>query len=260
VSRIEVTTDERGVTRVALNRPDRHNALDRALIDTLQAALAQLDSNTRVLVLEGRGKSFCAGADLDWMRASVTLSDEANTADAMALSALLETLDSLPFPTIARVHGAAIGGGAGLVACCDIAVASERARFAFSEVRLGLIPATIGPYVLRAIGPRAARLHFLSAARFDALEACRIELVHDVCSTDNLDHRVGERVDELLAGGPRAQAAAKRLVADIVHRPVDEALRRDVAERLADVRAGDEAQSRLAEFLGGARPDARVTR
>ena len=248
---IEVRTDERGVTRVALNRPERHNALDRALIDALQATLSRLDSNTRALVLEGRGRSFCAGADLDWMRASVTLSAEENTADAMALSALLDTLDTLPVPTVARVHGAAIGGGAGLVACCDVAVASERARFAFSEVRLGLIPATIGPYVVRAIGPRAARFHFLAAERFDALEAYRIELVHDVCSQDDLDHRVTAHLDALLAGGRRAQAESKRLVADVAGRPVDETLRRDVAQRLADVRAGDEAQRALAAFLEG---------
>ena len=251
MTNLDISTDERGVTRVALDRPERHNALDRDLIDALRAALSRLNGDTRVLVLEGRGKSFCAGADIDWMRASVALSPGENTADAMALSDLLDTLDTLPVPTIARVHGAAIGGGAGLVACCDVAVASERARFAFSEVRLGLIPATIGPYVVRAIGPRAARLHLLAAERFDAREACRIGLVHDVCSEDDLDRRVAERIDALLAGGARAQAAAKRLIADVAGRPVDEALRRDVAQRLADIRAGDEAQRALAAFLDG---------
>ena len=251
MANLDISTDERGVTRLALDRPERHNALDRVLIDALHATLSRLNSNTRVLVLEGRGRSFCAGADIDWMRASAELSPEENAADAMALSDLLDTLDTLPVPTIARVHGAAIGGGAGLVACCDVAVASERARFAFSEVRLGLIPATIGPYVVRAIGPRAARLHFLAAERFDALEAYRIGLVHDVCSEDNLDHRVTERVDSLLAGGPNAQAAGKRLIADVAGRPVDEGLRRDVAQRLADIRSGEEAQRALAAFLDG---------
>ena len=246
---IELSTDERGVTRLAMNRPDRHNALDRASIDTLQGTLNRLDRNTRVLVLEGRGASFCAGADLDWMRASVDLTPAENTADAMALSTLLETLDTLPFPTIAQVHGAAIGGGAGLVACCDIAIAGERARFAFSEVRLGLIPATISPYVVRAIGPRAARMHFLAAERFDAPEAYRIQLVHDVCSSDDLDLRVREWIDALLAGGPEAQAASKRLIADVAGRPVDAALREDVAERLAETRAGKEAQEGLSAFI-----------
>jgi len=246
---VEVSTDERGVTRLAMNRPDRHNALDRASIDALQAALDGLDGSTRVLVLAGRGGTFCAGADLDWMRASVDLTPAENTDDAMALSTLLESLDTLSVPTIARVHGAAIGGGAGLVACCDIAVAAERARFAFSEVRLGLIPATISPYVLRAIGPRAARMHFLAAERFDALEARRIELVHDVCPNDALDSRIETLIGALLRGGPDAQTASKRLIADVAGRPVDAALREDVADRLATTRAGGEAQEGLAAFF-----------
>ena len=246
---VDVSTDSRGVTTLALDRPERHNALDAASIATLRATLDAVRGGTRVLVLAGTGRSFCAGADLDWMRASATLTDAENRADAEALSALLAALDAFPLPTVARVQGAAIGGGAGLVACCDAVVASDAARFAFSEVRLGLIPATISPYVVRAIGPREARRLFLSAARFDALEAYRVGLVHDVCSAANLDARVEAQVEAFLAGGPIAQGAAKRLVADVAGRPIDAALRGDTAERLAEVRAGDEAQEGIAAFL-----------
>ena len=246
---VDVSTDSRGVTTLALDRPERHNALDAASIATLRATLDAVRGGTRVLVLAGTGRSFCAGADLDWMRASATLTDAENRADAEALSALLAALDAFPLPTVARVQGAAIGGGAGLVACCDAVVASDAARFAFSEVRLGLIPATISPYVVRAIGPREARRLFLSAARFDALEAYRVGLVHDVCSAANLDARVEAQVEAFLAGGPIAQGAAKRLVADVAGRPIDAALRGDTVERLAEVRAGDEAQEGIAAFL-----------
>lgn len=246
---LQTVTDSRGVTRVILNRPDRHNALDRALIDTLRRTLDSLSSNTHVLVLEARGKSFCAGGDLDWMRASVDLSDEANTADALALSDMLQALDTFRCPTIARVHGAAIGGGAGLVACCDIAIAGEDASFAFSEVRLGLIPATISPYVLNAIGHRATRRYFATAERFDALEAYRLGLVHDVCSTSSLDHRVREQIELLLKGGVAAQRASKTLIADTAGREIDDVLRLGLAQRLADIRAGKEAQEGLTAFI-----------
>ena len=257
---LDIRTDADGLTRVALDRPERHNALDRALIDRLRATLSRLDRDTRVLLLEGRGKSFCAGADIGWMRASVALSAEENTADAMALSALLETLDTLPCPSVARVHGAAIGGGAGLLACCDVVVASDAARFAFSEVRLGLTPATISPYVLRAIGSRAARRWFLTAERFDATVAYRLGLAHEICADADLDRRVGEIVAALLQGGPAAQTASKRLIGDVAGRPIDEALRGDVARRLAETRAGAEAQEGLAAFLDRRDPSWRVGR
>ena len=254
MSDLDIRTDGEGITRVTLSRPERHNALDRALIDNLHNTLARLDRNTRVLVLAGKGKSFCAGADIDWMRASAALSAEENAGDAMALSALLETLDTLHCPTIARVHGAAIGGGPGLVACCDIAVADEDTRFAFSEVRVGLIPATISPYVVRAVGPSTARRWFLSAEPFDALEAYHSGLVHDICSASDLEHNVRDRLDALLAGGMEAQRAVKALVQDATARPVDTTLQRDLAQRLAEVRAGDEAQEGLAAFLERRKP------
>ncbi len=243
------STDDRGVTTLTIDRPDSHNALDRELIDAMTAALVALRGTTRVLVLTGTGKSFCAGADINWMKASVALSAEENREDSMALSLMLDALNSFPHPTIARIQGSAIGGGCGLVACCDIAIASESARFGFSEVRLGLIPATISPYALAAIGAREARRWFLTGARFDVLDAYRIGLIHDVCSTDNLDNRVNERILELLASGPEAQSASKQLIRDVSGQAITDALRDDVTDRLAKVRAGDEAQEGLTAFL-----------
>jgi len=254
MSDLDVRTDDDGITRVTLCRPERHNALDRSLIDHLHNTLARLDHNTRVLVLAGRGKSFCAGADIDWMRDSASLSSQENAGDAMALSALLETLDMLPCTTIARVHGAAIGGGAGLIACCDIAVADEDTRFAFSEVRVGLIPATISPYVVRAVGPSTARRWFLSGEPFSALEAYHSGLVHDICPPSDLDRNVRNRLDALLAGGSAAQRAIKKLIQDVTARPVDTTMQRDLAQRLAEVRAGSEAQEGLAAFQERRRP------
>jgi len=249
MSNIIVETASNGVTRISLNRPDQHNALDRALIDTLRRSIEQLNSNTRILVLEGRGKSFCAGADIAWMRNSVTLTPEENAADALALSDLLNTLDTFRCPTIARVQGAAIGGGTGLAACCDIVVASEDASFGLAEVRLGLIPATISPYVMNAIGRRHARRYFLTAERFDALEAYRIGLVHDVCSSHELGYRVSLQIDKLLKGGESAQGAAKRLIADTFGHRIDDSLRQELAERLATIRSGKEAQEGLSAFI-----------
>lgn len=244
-----------GVTRIALNRPEQHNAFDRTLIDSLHQAIDQLDGSTRVLVLEGRGKSFCAGADVAWMRDSVALSPAENAADTMALSDLLQALDTFRGPTLARIQGAALGGGTGLAACCDIVIASEEASFGFSEVRLGLIPATISPYVLNAIGRREARRYFQTGERFDALEACRIGLVHEVCSPQELDDRVDSQIEALLKGGLSAQGAAKRLIAETIGRPTDETLRRELAERLATIRTGSEAQEGLSAFIEKRRPN-----
>ena len=251
---LHCVTDERGVTTLTIDRPERHNALDRELIDAMASALHSIESITRVLVIAGSGNSFCAGADIAWMKASIALSEADNRADAAALSSLLESLDTFPHPTIARIQGAAIGGGSGLAACCDIAIANETALFGFPEVRLGLLPATISPYVLSAIGAREARRWFLTGERFDAVTAYRLGLVHDVCSTDNLDTRVDERVKALLAGGPEAQRATKQLVMDVAGRPVTENLRQEVANRLAKQRAGTEAQEGLTAFLEKRKP------
>lgn len=239
------------VATLWMNRADKHNAFDETLIDDLARAARELgdDDSVRVVVLAGRGKSFSAGGDLDWMRRAAGYGYEQNRADADALAAMLRTIAELPKPTIARVHGAALGGGMGLVCACDIAVASDNAVFATSEVRFGLIPATIGPYVLRAIGARQALRYFQTAERIDAARARAIDLVHEVVAIDALDARIAELVSALATGGPNAQAASKRLIADLDGRTIDDALVADTAERIARIRATDEAREGLGAFL-----------
>lgn len=249
MSYFSTQTDTRGVTTITLDRPDNYNAMNREFIDAFTATLDKLRSNTRILVIAANGKHFCSGADVNWMKQSVALSEEQNINDAMALSDMLEALNTFATPTIAKVHGAALGGGTGLVSCCDIVVAAEDARFSFSEVRLGIIPATISPYALAAIGKRAARRYFLTGEQFDVLEAYRLGLVHDVCSTDNLDTRVEEKITSLMCCGPKAQIEAKKLITDIADKPVDTTLRQGLAARLASIRTGSEAQEALSAFL-----------
>ncbi|MEO8848439.1 MAG: enoyl-CoA hydratase/isomerase family protein [Casimicrobiaceae bacterium] len=242
---------EVGVAHLALARPDVHNAFDDATIAELTGALRTLDTDAdvRVVVLAGQGASFCAGADLGWMRRMAQYNQTENLVDAKALAAMLEALATLTKPVIARVHGAAFGGGVGLVACCDIAIGTPRATFALSEVRLGLIPATISPYVVRAIGARAAQRYFLSGERFGADEARRIGLLHEVVAEDALDARVAAVVDALLRAGPCAQAAAKDLLRMVANAPIDAALIADTAQRIANVRASAEGHEGVAAFL-----------
>src|SRR5690606_14166227 len=189
---VTLTTDSRGVATLTLDRPDRHNAFDAALIAELTATLLRLntDNSVRVVVLTGAGKSFSAGADINWMRSMAGVDEAQNFEDSLQLAELMSVLNSLSKPTVARVNGAAIGGGTGLVACCDIAVAGTDAKFAFSEVRLGLVPAVISPYVIAAIGARQARRYFLTAERFSAAEAVRLGLVHACVEADALDNAV----------------------------------------------------------------------
>ncbi|HEX7045123.1 MAG TPA: enoyl-CoA hydratase/isomerase family protein [Burkholderiales bacterium] len=244
------------VATVWMNRPDTHNAFDETLIRELTAAFEGIakDPAVRVVVLAGRGKSFSAGADLNWMKRAAQASAEDNRREARALSKMFDTLHRLPKPTIARVHGAALGGGVGLTAACDIAVASTRASFATTEVRLGIIPAVISPYVVAAIGRRAAQRYFLTAERFDAVEAHRLGLVHLVCEEAALDATIAGLVDALLAGGPHAQAAAKELLDHVAARPIDEAVREDTAQRIAVVRATAEAKEGIGAFLEKRKP------
>ena len=249
MSYLTVETDHRGVTTLTLNRPRQHNALNRQLIDELTETLYALHQPTRVLVLASNGNNFCAGADINWMREGASLGEEGNRDDALAFSNCLKALNDFPKPTIARVQGAALGGGTGIVCCCDIVVANEAARFAFSETRLGIIPATISPYALQAIGPRQARRYFLTAEAIDALEAYRIGLVHDVCSSDNLHRRVEEKISELLECSSTAQGAAKQLIPEVAGRIIDDDLREQLAALLAAIRATDDAQEGLAAFL-----------
>jgi methylglutaconyl-CoA hydratase len=239
------------VALVTLDRPEVHNAFDETLIAELTRALraAEGDENVRAVVLLGAGASFCAGADLNWMRRMAGFSRAQNLADARALSTLLATLASLAKPTIARVHGPAFGGGVGLVACCDIAVAAHEAMFAFSEARLGLIPATIGPYIVEAIGARAARRFFLTAERFTAAEAYRIGLVHELAQAPELDARINELLGFLVTAGPAAQAECKALLRAIAHRPIDAPVIADTARRIARLRASPEGQEGVAAFL-----------
>ena len=243
--------DVHGSARITLNRPEIHNAFDDRLIAELTAALAALasDDGVRVVVLTGSGKSFSAGADLNWMRRTSTYGEAENLADAKALAKLMATLNELPKPTIARVNGAALGGGTGLVACCDIVVASSHAMFGTTEVRLGLIPAVIGPYVVAALGVRQARRLMLTGERIGAAEAARIGLVHEVVAADELDAAIATILDHLLKGGPDALAAAKRLVHDLAGRPIDAELIDYTARRIAALRATPEAREGVAAFL-----------
>jgi methylglutaconyl-CoA hydratase len=243
--------DERGMATLTLNRPQVHNAFDDHLIASLTHELRELEHNARVrvVVLAAEGKSFSAGADLNWMQRMAKYSEADNIRDAVALANLMRVLDTMSKPTIARVQGAAFGGGVGLVACCDIACASSAAVFCLSEVRLGLIPAVISPYVIAAMGKRNARRYFLTAERFDANEALRIGLVHSVVEPGQLDTSLTQLIDELLKGGPHAIAEAKDLIASVANRPIDQALAENTAARIARIRVSSEGQEGTNAFL-----------
>ena len=245
-----------GIATLRLNRPEVHNAFNDALIAELTEALRELDADAsvRTVVLAANGPSFSAGADLQWMRRMAGYSPAENEADARALAGLMRTLDRLAKPTVAVVQGAAFGGGVGLVACCDIALAAEHATFALSEVRLGLIPAVISPYVMAAIGARAARRYFLTGERFDAAEARRLGLVQEVVPAADLPQALESVIVALTQGGPVAQAAAKRLVADLSDRPIDDDVVKDTAGRIARIRAGDEGREGVSAFLEKRKP------
>jgi len=237
---------------VALNRPDVHNAFNETLIGELTNVLQALDADAsvRAVVLTGHGGTFCAGADLNWMKKMAGYGPEENLADVQALALMLRTLYGVSKPTIACVRGTAFGGGVGLVACCDIAVAAHDAIFSLSEAKLGLIPATISPYVIEAIGARQARRYFLSAERFTAAEAFRIGLVHDIVPEPELDTRVNELLGALLVAGPRAQLECKALIRGVAHRPIDADVIAGTAEHIAAVRASPEGKEGVAAFLG----------
>ncbi len=253
----QTQVDARGVATLWLDRPELHNAFDDALIAALTAELGRLasDETVRVLVLAGRGKSFSAGADLNWMKRMAGYTEAENRRDADALAGLMRTLDAFPKPTLARVHGAAFGGGVGLVACCDIAVAAETAGFCLSEVKLGLIPAVISPYVVAAIGARAARRYFLTAETFDAATAKRFGLLHEVAPAELFDEALEAILAPLLAAGPRAQTESKALIARVARGPIDDAMVADTAARIARIRVSPEGREGIAAFLAKRRPD-----
>ncbi len=250
-------TDVRGVATLILNRPEKHNAFDDVLITDLLQFLDNIehDKSIRVLVLRAQGKSFCAGADLDWMRRMADFDFEQNLADARQLARLMYRLNRLNKPVIALVQGASFGGGVGLIACCDIAIASTDAIFSLSEVRLGLIPSVISPYVIAAIGSRAARRYFLSGERFDAARALQLGLLHEVVEPETLDVSLEQCIDSLLISGPGAQGAAKELIQHVKGRAIDESLIEETARRIAEVRACDEAREGLNAFLEKCKPD-----
>jgi methylglutaconyl-CoA hydratase len=240
-----------GVATIWMNRPDVHNAFNAQLIADLTAAFQalSLSESVRVIILAGRGKSFSAGADLNWMKAAGEASLEANVEDARKLALMLRALAELEKPTIARVQGAALGGGMGLAAACDICIASLKASFATSEVKFGIIPSAISPYVLRAIGARQATRYFQTAERIDARRAQDIGLVHEAVDDDGLDAAVEAIVRSLLAGGPKAQAAAKKLIRDVSDRPIADELVEETARRIASLRSTPEAKEGLAAFI-----------
>ena len=238
-----------GIARVTLDRPELRNAFDDALIKLLHEAFVSLgeDKAIRVVILAGNGPAFCAGADLNWMKRMAKYGYAENLADAEALALMLATLDRLPKPTIARVHGPVFAGGTGLVAACDIAVGTREAKFCLSEAKLGLSPATISPYVMRAMGEHNARRYFLTAEVFGAEEALRIGMLSIL--TDKLDEEVDALVKHLLAGGPEAHAKIKDLIRAVAGRPVDDALAADTAKRIAEIRVSPEGREGIASFL-----------
>ncbi len=250
-------TGDNGVARITLTRVHVHNAFNDLVIAELTRSLAGLESDrrVRVVVLTAQGDSFSAGADLNWMKRMAGYGKAENLEDARALARLMRGLNELSKPTLALVQGPAFGGGVGLVACCDIAIAAESASFCLSEARLGLIPAAISPYVIAAMGERAARRYFLSAERFSAAEARRLGLVHEVVPDEQLEAR-GERVVKaVLAGGPGAQRAAKELIFAVAGRPLDDGLVEDTAQRIAELRVGREGREGIAAFLDKRKPD-----
>jgi methylglutaconyl-CoA hydratase len=248
--------DEQGVARVTLTRAEVHNAFNEALIAELTAVLDGLaqDPRVRVVVLAAQGRSFSAGADLNWMKAMAGYSRAENLEDARRLARLMRTLNELPKPTVALVQGSAYGGGVGLVACCDVVIAVEEAKFCLSEVKLGLIPAVISPYVVAAIGEAAARRYFLTAEAFSAWEAQRLGLVHEVAERGGLEARGRQLIDALLQGGPEAQRAAKDLVFAVAPSRVDDRLEEDTAARIATLRASEEGREGIAAFLEKRKP------
>ena len=250
-------TIEGDVARITLNRPEVRNAFDEVLIEELTTALERIeqDAHPRLVLLKASGSAFSAGADLNWMRRTADASWEENFADAKRLGQLMQTLDQLPLPTVAQVQGAALGGGVGLIAACDIAVAADTAFFAFSEVKLGLIPAVISPYVVAAIGTRAARRFFLTGERMTADEARRIGLVHEVVAPERLEERVAELTRMLLANAPQAVRMAKRLIRAPRRVAIDTGLIEEMARRTAEQRASAEGKEGVSAFLEKRKPD-----
>lgn len=253
MTQLIITTDERGVRTLTLNRPERHNALNAELINELITSLDECnrDATVRVVVITGAGASFSSGADLEWMRASVHHDEASNRKDALQLAILMRTLYDLQKPTIARINGPSYGGGLGIIACCDIAIASTTAQFSFTEVRLGLAPAVISPYILMSIGPSHARRLFLTAEQFSSSEALGFGLVHQVAESDALNAAVEKQIGMLLKAGPAAIKACKRLIPRLSNEAIDS----ELAALIAALRASPEGQEGLSAFLEKRKPN-----
>ncbi len=248
---LDIRRPQPHVAEVWLNRPEVRNAFNDGVVAELTQAFRELgaDADLRAIVLGGHGKAFCAGADLGWMRAMADYSWAENHADASALAEMLWTVWSCPVPVVGRIQGDCYAGGVGLAAVCDVLVAAEGMHFCLSEARLGLLPATIGPYVVRALGEQAARRYFVTAERFSAAQAHALGFVHELAAPEALDARVAEVVAALVANGPAAVRACKQLVKDVAGRPIDAALRADTVRRIADIRASDEGREGVQAFL-----------
>jgi methylglutaconyl-CoA hydratase len=260
MSTLDIRRPSAFVAEVWLNRPEVRNAFNDGVIAELTQAFTTLgtDPELRAIVLGGHGKAFCAGADLSWMRAMADYTWAQNKADASALAQMLWTVWSCPVPVVGRIQGDCYAGGVGLAAVCDVLVAADGLHFCLSEARLGLLPATIGPYVVRALGEQASRRYFVTAERFSAAQALALGFVHEVVPPDALDAKVAEIVAALVANGPAAVKACKRLVKDVAGRTVDEALREETARRIADIRASAEGKEGVQAFLNKRDPSWRT--
>lgn len=256
MSAVTIST-QGGVRTITLTRPDVRNAFNSEVIAELKAAFLAVANDTavRCVVLAAQGPAFCAGADLNWMRRMADYTREENLADAGELAAMLQAIYECPCPTIARVQGDVYAGGMGLVAACDMAVSVDTANYCLSEVKLGLIPATISPYVIRAMGARASHRYFLTAERFGAAEALRMGLVHEVVAVDALDAKVAELTAALLGASPNAVRACKKLVQDVAEREISPALVRMTVEGIADIRASSEGKEGVQSFLQKRKPN-----
>lgn len=246
-----LTVDGEGIVRVTLNRPEVRNAFNEGLIAELQDIFTRLgsDERCRVIVLQAHGKSFCAGADLNWMKSMANFTKEENIADSRKMALMLNTIYACPKPVIAKVQGDAYAGGVGLASVCDILIASNQVRFCISEAKLGLLPATIAPYVIRALGEQASRRYFVTAEIFTASQAKEIGFVHELVDPNALDSKVDEVCQAILSNGPMAVMACKKIVRDISQQAITPALIENTVERIADIRTSDEAQARMKAFL-----------
>jgi len=250
-NKIKIQHHKQGIAQLTLNQPEIHNAFDDQLISDITRALLQLDNDpsVRVLILDAKGKSFSAGADLNWMRRMADYTREENYRDSVELANLMSTLHNMKCPTIAAVQGAAFGGGVGLVACCDIAIASDNVNFCLSEVKLGLIPAAISPYVVKAIGERAAKRYFVTAERFNARRAEQLGLISEIVATVDVQTKAMSIAQQITDNGPEAVISAKQIINDVVNQNIDETLRTMTASRIADIRASVQGKEGVSAFL-----------